>query len=45
MTVLDLFVLAASGLFGTKHLIAYALVIIVVVAAVALMARRSSPGR
>ncbi len=42
---LDLFMLAANALLGTKHLIAYALVIIVVIAAVALMTRRSSPGR
>ncbi len=42
---LDLFVLAANGLLGTKHLIAYALVIIVVVAAVAVLTRRGAPGR
>ncbi len=40
-----LFVLGANALLGTKHLIAYALVIIVVVAAIALMTRRNAAGR
>jgi len=42
---LDLVVLGANALLGTKHLIAYALVIIVVVAAVAVMTRRNAAGR
>lgn len=43
MSVYDLFL--ASSLFGTKHLILYAVIIIAIVAIAVYMMRRSPAGR